>query len=250
MRYFSEKERTDKEGWIKNYSGFIRNIYYHSRTVHDDYDEQLAPLINEETVLLDAGCGEKGIMNKYKGKTKRAVGIDASLEAMEKNTSLDDYVQVHLENEKLPFEDETFDVVICQWVIEHLENPKLVYKEFDRVLKKNGHMILVTNSIYNPMMLISKILPLKLRDSMKEKIFPDEIDEDTFPTYYNCNSKRAFEKALTELGYTRVFSGYSNDISIFLFSKILFMLVVLFDKVTDIKGLKCFKMHIVAHYKK
>jgi SAM-dependent methyltransferase len=248
MRYFSKEEEIKKEGWLKNYPKSLQNLYHETETVHDYYDEELAPLISKKTVLLDAGCGEKGIMNKYRGQNRLSVGIDLSLRSLKKNNSIDELLISSVE--KMPFRDGSFDVVICQWVIEHLENPELVYQEFSRVLKRNGHLIVVTNSVYNGIMLVSAILPIKIRDKLKEKVFPREIKEDTFPTYYRCNSRKAFEKMLYALGFSKHFCGYSGDISIFLFSKFLFVLAIAYEKITDMKWLNCFKMHIIAHYEK
>ena len=38
----------------------------------------------------------------------------------------------------MPFEDNSFDLVVCQAVLEHIENPLKVISEIKRVLKKNG----------------------------------------------------------------------------------------------------------------
>lgn len=247
MRYFSEEDRIKKESWLKNYPNFLQNLYRKTKTVHDYYDEELAPLISKKTVLLDAGCGEKGIMGKYKGENRLSVGIDLSLETLKRNNFLDQLAKADVK--RLPFKDRSFDVVICQWVVEHLKEPKLVYREFARVLKPNGDLIMVTNSIYNPLMFVSAILPTKIRDRLKAKVFPSEIKEDTFPTYYKCNHKKRFEDMLPDLGFSQVFCDYSGDISIFLFSKVFFTLALLYEKITDLKWLNCLKMHIVAHYK-
>ena len=42
----------------------------------------------------------------------------------------------------IPFEDESFDLVICNHLLEHVENDKLAMKELFRVLKKGGKAIL------------------------------------------------------------------------------------------------------------
>lgn len=248
MRYFSQEDRIKKEGWLKNYPNFLKNLYHQTKTVHDYYDQELAPLINEKAVLLDAGCGEKGIMDKYQGRTKLAVGVDLSAKALKKNSSLDRLLVSSVE--KLPFPDNSFDIIICQWVVEHLKRPDLAFKEFSRVLRENGDLIVVTNSIYNPLMLINALLPVKIRDRLKEKVFPAQIKEDTFPTYYHCNSKKRLNKILSNLGFSLIFCGYCGDVSIFLFSKLLFSLALVYEKVTAPKWLNCFKPHIVVHYKK
>jgi len=248
LRYFSEKEKIQNERWVKNYPKFLQSSYRKTKTVHDYYDEELAPLINKRTVLLDAGCGKKGIMDKYNGRTRFTVGIDLRLEALKVNNSMDYSLKSNVE--KLPFRNGSFNVVICQWVGEHLRKPKMVYKEFARVLKENGHLIIVTNSVYSPIMLASAILPSGFRDKAKEKVFPSEIKEDTFPTYYKCNCKKRCEKVLSDLGLSKNFSGYAGDISLFLFSKILFVLILLYEKITDLKRLNFLKLHILVHYKK
>ncbi|MFA8341434.1 MAG: class I SAM-dependent methyltransferase [Rhodothermaceae bacterium] len=52
-------------------------------------------------------------------------------------------------NDPLPFEDETYDLVISIEGIEHLEKQYQFAEELNRVLKKNGHLILSTPNIIN-----------------------------------------------------------------------------------------------------
>lgn len=42
----------------------------------------------------------------------------------------------------MPFEDKTIDVILCSEVFEHLKNPVLAIKEFSRILKPGGKLIL------------------------------------------------------------------------------------------------------------
>jgi SAM-dependent methyltransferase len=51
-----------------------------------------------------------------------------------------------LDNEKLPYNDEIFDIVYSKCVFEHLKNPGITLKEMARVLKKGGEMILITDN--------------------------------------------------------------------------------------------------------
>lgn len=47
-------------------------------------------------------------------------------------------------NHKVPVSDETYDVIVSTEVIEHLENPRAVFREFHRLLRPNGILIVTT----------------------------------------------------------------------------------------------------------
>ncbi len=49
----------------------------------------------------------------------------------------------------LPFQDETFDYVVCTEVIEHMENPFALCREIRRVLRPGGAVIMSTPNILN-----------------------------------------------------------------------------------------------------
>lgn len=52
----------------------------------------------------------------------------------------------NIDEEKLPYKDETFDIVYSKNVFEHLTKPGYALKEMTRVLKKGGKLILITDN--------------------------------------------------------------------------------------------------------
>ena len=54
------------------------------------------------------------------------------------------FIPTDLNNQKLPFSNKEFDVILCLHVIEHLERPLMVLNEFRRVLIPGGLLILAT----------------------------------------------------------------------------------------------------------
>ena len=69
-------------------------------------------------------------------------GIDLG----ESNSLEDRFFKVDLQNEKYPFEDESFDIIFSKSVIEHLRDPDYLVDEAYRLLKPGGTFICMTPS--------------------------------------------------------------------------------------------------------
>jgi len=94
--------------------------------------------------ILDMGSGLGGFLIVCRDNKTQATGIEIDPYAVEitklrtgsnKNIVLGDC-------EKVPFPDNSFDLVASITVIEHVKNPLKYLKEAKRVLKKNGKLIL------------------------------------------------------------------------------------------------------------
>ena len=75
--------------------------------------------------ILDIGCGMPH------QKTKGSIGID-KWKAYQPDIVLD------LNNNDIPFPENTFDLVVSDDTIEHFENPSQIFREAYRVLKPGG----------------------------------------------------------------------------------------------------------------
>ena len=89
--------------------------------------------------VLDVGCGEGFILNKLKeeGIGKNWEGIDYSKTAVEIGKKL--HPKLSLKQGSVyesGFKDNSFDLVVCTEVLEHLEDPKKALKEVMRISKK------------------------------------------------------------------------------------------------------------------
>lgn len=91
--------------------------------------------------LLTVGCST-GIMDDYLSSyVCKVTGVDIDFSAIEfanksfKHANLEFKLADGL---KLPFNKESFDVVICSHVYEHVVNPERMMAEIYRVLKKKG----------------------------------------------------------------------------------------------------------------
>jgi ubiquinone/menaquinone biosynthesis C-methylase UbiE len=86
--------------------------------------------------LLDVGCGwEARFLKSVEPYIASGIGIDFKAPNLE--TAKLKTTTVTLDD-KLPFEDNSFDVVSLMAVLEHLEKPLDILKEIHRVLRKEG----------------------------------------------------------------------------------------------------------------
>lgn len=132
-----------------NFSTFFSNIQESPW-----YREFLNPVINEiglKGKLLDIGTGSgKMIQIISNEKGISCVGVDKNAamlaEAKKKLTTVNTELIEIVPNEKLPFENNSFDYITICSVLFHLEkeNMDLMLKDAQRLLKEKGKIIILT----------------------------------------------------------------------------------------------------------
>jgi len=91
------------------------------------------------TPMLDAGCGT-GL--NLAGMPAGSVGIDLNPRNLELvRRRLPHQVAVEGDIEDMPFEDESFNTVVCTEVLEHVPYPEKALSEIGRVLRPGGVLI-------------------------------------------------------------------------------------------------------------
>jgi len=112
-----------------------------------DYPDVLEELEKEPfNDLLDCGCGPAPMLTLLHEKypQKHYTGIDLTPEMIEtaKSKNLKDVELVVGDCEKLPFDDESYDVVICCQSFHHYPNVQDFFDSVYRVLRPGGRLIL------------------------------------------------------------------------------------------------------------
>ena len=113
----------------------------------DDYPYIASELEKEEYHdLLDCGCGTGPMISILyeKNASKHYTGIDLTPRMIEvgkaKNLAGVDWVVGDCEN--LPFDDDSFDVIICSNSFHHYPDPQKFFNSVKRVLRPGGRLIL------------------------------------------------------------------------------------------------------------
>ena len=102
----------------------------------------------KDKTVLDLGCGFGDLASRLSRRgAKKIIGIDNSKAmiqlATEQNIKKCAF-QVGDMNKKLPFKDNSFDMVVSSLAFHYVKNLKGLYKEIHRVLKKDGILVFTT----------------------------------------------------------------------------------------------------------
>ncbi len=151
---------------------------------NDWYNTDFLELLNKrydfksKNKILDVGCGEyHWILNfiNFFNQNAQITGIDindidaeilSGLQAAAKDT-IRELNFIKSSSDKLPFDDESFDLVTCQTLMIHLENPLETLAEMKRVVKQGG-LILISEP--NNLAQAVFINSINIKESIDEKI--------------------------------------------------------------------------------
>jgi SAM-dependent methyltransferase len=92
-------------------------------------------------MVLDIPCGDGRASFEFLKKGASLKAFDIFPEFMRLKAISAQYADL---SENLPIKSNSIDYIICQEGIEHIPNQLRVFREFNRILKKNGYLLLTT----------------------------------------------------------------------------------------------------------
>jgi Methylase involved in ubiquinone/menaquinone biosynthesis len=141
-----------RERWEANTDYWIKVI----RERHDRYRTELTDRAVLDAIgpcagrwILDAGCGEGYLARGLASLGANVVGvdvcqglIDAAKGMRSEGPGSVSFTQASVD--ALPFEDASFDLVVCNHLFSHLHDPSRAIREFGRVLRGGGRLVILT----------------------------------------------------------------------------------------------------------
>lgn len=138
------EERSRNAGNKNNQYGELNRVYSRNRP-HYRLALALLNYVQIQGRVLDVGCGIGEFSDILKETGFQVVCVDGSdMCAKSVQQRGHECYKVDLEYQRLPFEDNEFDIVVSLEVIEHLWNTKHYLADIVRVLKPNGSAIFTT----------------------------------------------------------------------------------------------------------
>ncbi len=203
----------------------------------------------ESAVVLDIGCGRgfyaheiydmgdkyRWRMRNFKGSVKKVIGIDVD-ENARVNPTIDEF---HLitPNQKWPLETGIVDLIVCDFVVEHVDDVQLFFSEANRVLKPGGWLCIRTSNKNGYVGVLSRLIPNKSHAKVLAKAQTLRKEEEVFPTTYKCNTRKALDRHLKGAGFQPYIYPYEGEPTYMSFSKVFNFLGVVFQKLAP-KGLR------------
>jgi len=199
--------------------------------IHDKYgskniDQWMIKKVHlkEKKIILDLGCGDgKQILainsyykNKIKKKNYKIVGLDehknlvnnANLKIKNKRIKF----KVGDFDKKLPFKDNTFDLIISCFAIYYAKNIKKTLMEIRRILKKGGKLFLMgpmPNNKFEFNKIVEKASSKKIPKLIGSSRFSSEIFKETCKQFKNVKLD-VFKNELTFKSY-KPFYDYTKS---------------------------------------
>lgn len=154
-------------------------------------------LLSSNMTILDYGAGRgrqfdipdpgyAETLQKFQGKVAKVVGIDVH-EEIHKHPYLDER-HVVAPGSSLPLAAHSVDLVIADWVLEHLEDPSQFASEMERVVRPGGWVCARTVNRWGYVGVGARLLPNSVHGSLVRKLIPVARTDDVFPVFYRANS--------------------------------------------------------------
>jgi SAM-dependent methyltransferase len=151
------------------------------------FHELIAQHLRPGIRVLDVGCG-RGDVAPFPWRafpTVELIGIDTDPAAFS-NQFLRHFLPLQA-GAPWPIEQESIDVVLCRYVLEHVEDPAQFFDNVGHVLKPGGLFLFLTPNLWHPLVMLSRLLPVAAKRGLLRWAKGIQ-EEQVFPTCYRANS--------------------------------------------------------------
>lgn len=196
-------------------------------------------LLQPHHIVVDFGAGRgselqnsaspfRTGLRKLQGKCAKLIGVDVD-EAVLKNPFIDEAVVIEPYG-KLPFEDASVDVVVADWVFEHIGSPERTISELHRILKPGGWICARTPNRFGYLGIAANLVPNSLHTAVLKVMQPNRKEEDVFPTTYQLNSFGALKRHFPQSQWDAMTYSWNAEPAYFGKSALLWRCVLLLHR--------------------
>jgi SAM-dependent methyltransferase len=161
-------------------------------------DRTVQKYIEPSFTVLEVGCGRKApLLHKFRQNASKVIGIDV-VDFTETNNDFELY-----KNDITDMKDistRSIDICFSRSVMEHVLDTDKAFSEINRVLNPGGRYIFLTPNFFDYASIIAAIVPNFLHPKIV-RMTEGRAEENTFPTHFNCNTRRTIERLSAKNGF-------------------------------------------------
>ena len=226
----------ERQEWYRQRYARMRPTWRPSSHV---YQDMVARRLTVETRVLDLGCGRGGVLERLHGRAGLVVGLDPDWRSLVEHRTgalaLSEGVA-----ERLPYADDSFDLVCCSWVLEHLPAPERAFSEVARVLRGGGRFVFLTPNMHHPLLTLNRAFGWtggRLVDRFYDRGVPD-----IFTALYRANSAAEIRQLAERAGIEVISLRFVGDPTYLALNEPLFRFACLLERVTP----RWMRVHLVG----
>jgi SAM-dependent methyltransferase len=215
-------ERFYPESIFGGFSDIDGTVVFYSR-VH--------ALMRSDMTVLDVGCGRgaglvddpiefRRELRKLRGKCHAVIGIDTDHNAAQ-NSGIDEFRPIEY-GKAWPIVEKSIDLIVADFVVEHVEDPRNYFGEITRVLKPSGIFCARTANRIGYVGLLAGLIPQQQHAKILRIMQKERNAADIFQTYYRANTVWKLRSLLKEAGLQGIVYGYDAEPSYLQFSPLIY----------------------------
>jgi SAM-dependent methyltransferase len=216
---------------------------------------RVSALIGPESVVLDFGAGRGAKQSEdsvayrrsllsLKGRVREVIGVDVDPVVMT-NEALDRAFLIGPDG-RLPIPDQSIDVIVSDFVFEHIQDAASAARELDRVLKPGGWICARTPNRYGYIAIGNQLIPEALHARVIRSAQQQREGKDVFPAVYRLNTASAFKRHFPASSYDVYVIPWDAEPAYYFGSKLLYSLFLAIQHFTP----AAFKTVLMAFMRK
>lgn len=153
-------------------------------------------ILEPEFTVLDLGAGRAGwsfldqceyrkALRTIRGKVKEYICADVDPAVLSNPTSDRNLL---IQDDRVPLEDGSVDVILADYVLEHIHNVMSFRNEVSRLLKPGGYFCARTPHRLHYVSICARLIRNSRHTTVLREVQPTRQAEDVFPTSYRLNT--------------------------------------------------------------
>ena len=182
--------------------------------------------------ILETGAGPTNKTTEFLSTLGRVTGLDID-EAVKANIHCK-HVLIY-DGSEIPCADSSFDLVVSNYVFEHVEYPLVMCREIHRVLRPGGVFVFRTPNLWHYVSLIARLTPHRFHMLVANKLRRlQKGGHDPYPTFHRMNTRRVCLRALGAANFdVRVCQVIEKEPSYGMVSRLIFYPLMMWERILN-----------------